>query len=55
MASTLMFRSRGGPCIRTLLKVLVKISGRNGLLRTGADRFGPTGDDSGQKRTILDN
>jgi hypothetical protein len=37
------------------LKELVRISDRNGPLRTVADRFGATGDDSGQKRTIRDN
>jgi hypothetical protein len=38
-----------------MLKELLRISDRNGPLRTGADRFGATGDDSGQKRTIRDN
>jgi hypothetical protein len=37
------------------VKESVRISDRNGPLLTGADRFGATGDDSGHKRTILDN
>jgi hypothetical protein len=36
------------------LKELLRISDRNGPLRTGADRFGAAEDNSGQKRTIRD-